>query len=475
VRVLEGGQPGYAVLVFDKPIESAALRVAVRSMQVGQGAFLGPNGSFEREPHYFDAVRVVGPRGGFGYQVGPEIVNHLRENDQIEVSAEDGAVAESGYWENAVPLLPGGRGAAPTLMGVAPAPGLASSGPAAPRAGTPSGPAPGPKPEPPPKPPQRAEAQEPPDVVDPLALEAERRRRRTRGMAAAVGAAVLALAAGGAWALYQSADLRCAVLRRDCPPAPPPAPTPPPIKPIFTPEPPRPAPDAEAIRLARACDADKSAARLYCEEEAECFEPYRHSFPSGPSLGEIDGLAQRAAAACASAETEAYNQARQCADRAAACVAPTCYAEYQRRFASGAHAGAASDDLERAKRTCETPARTEPPGPPPLKDGEYAAVAAAAPSCGIARQPLHIYVCAGRATWQHEGRLMAGMRSVPLQWQGTIDAAGAVSATVGGGAQLSASGRLTANEQAIEMRFPDCDSPVPIHVTGARSFGCPGK
>lgn len=46
VRVVEGEQPGYAIFLFDKPIDAPTLQLAVRSLQVGQGAFIGMGGSW---------------------------------------------------------------------------------------------------------------------------------------------------------------------------------------------------------------------------------------------------------------------------------------------------------------------------------------------------------------------------------------------------------------------------------------------
>ncbi|MGP7984495.1 hypothetical protein, partial [Rhodoblastus sp.] len=110
MRVLDGEQPGYAVLVFDEQIDSPSLRLAIKSFQVGQGGYLGPSGAWDRSPHFFTAARVKTPRGGFGYRVGPEVVNYLLEDDHIEASTDDGLLREDGYWANATPLMmtPGG-------------------------------------------------------------------------------------------------------------------------------------------------------------------------------------------------------------------------------------------------------------------------------------------------------------------------------------------------------------------------------
>jgi len=72
VRVLDGEQPGYAVLVFDKQIDSPSLRLAIKSFQVGQGAYLGPSGAWDRSPHFFTAARVETPRVASAIALDPK-------------------------------------------------------------------------------------------------------------------------------------------------------------------------------------------------------------------------------------------------------------------------------------------------------------------------------------------------------------------------------------------------------------------
>jgi len=458
VLVFEGGQPGYAILVFDRDVESSSLRLAVRSMQVAQGAYLGPSGAFERAPHYFTAVRVVATKGGFGYQVGPEIVNHLMEDDQIEVSSEGGDLVETGYWANATPLMTGARGSI-MMAGAAPAPLVSQA--AARGGGAKTRPDGG----------GRAEvadgAEGKDETPSPKVAITPTPGPRDRRLGWALGGVALILAAGAlALALALSPSLRCVVLSRDC--ASPPAPD-------LNPKP-EAADEARAAQAARDCDALKTAAGLVCEEEAACFDPYRRAFPQGAARPELERRAGKAASAC-SAETEAYRQARDCAQAASACVAPTCYLDYSRKFADGAHAQKARDDIARAKALCPQPGPrpddSRRPGPPPLRDGEYSAIAAEASACGIARQRQNVVVCSGRVRWVHEGRLFAGMTPVALQWEGTIDAAGEVAAGVNGNGQLAAKGRITETERAIAMRYPGCGETITLNITRKLSSGCP--
>ena len=104
VRVLDD-EPGYALLVFDKPTDSPSLKLSIKSLQVGQGCYLDPSGAWLKAPHFFSGQRVQAPDGRFGYRVGPELVNHMLDQDWIEVSSEDGTFCEQGVWENASPLM----------------------------------------------------------------------------------------------------------------------------------------------------------------------------------------------------------------------------------------------------------------------------------------------------------------------------------------------------------------------------------
>jgi hypothetical protein len=190
VRVLDGERPGYAIFVFDRPVEAASLRLAVKSLQVHPGAYVGPNGSFGRQPSYFDASRVLGDDGVAGFRVGPEIVNYFLDYDQIEVRSEDGLLCEQGLWENATPSMSPGAPppvAAPPPPRPGPAPAAASPSPST---GAPSAP--------PPEPPLAA---------------SERRASGALWRYAIIGAAALIVA--GVAATLPS--LRCAVFHSGCP------------------------------------------------------------------------------------------------------------------------------------------------------------------------------------------------------------------------------------------------------------------
>ncbi len=453
VRVLDGEQPGYAVLVFDKQIDSPSLRLAIKSFQVGQGAYLGPSGAWDRSPHFFTAARVKTPRGGFGYRVGPEVVNYLLEDDHIEASTDDGLLREDGYWANATPLMMTPGGARPhtfvaSSTPAAHAPPAPYSPPSAPSQPL-SSPA-SPPPPPSPRPPIRRESRKTPGWLPPAA-------------AAVVLLPLIVVA------LVPS--LRCSVFGLGCE-----------------------APsdqdnDAEraAAKRARDCAAGEEAVADSCAAEATCFAPYREQFPHGVSLAQIEGLAARFAQSCAAvAENQLFASAKQCASRANACVVETCFAQYLGGHANGAHAAEARAEIAQARRACLNPppkrapeprppvVNTEPtPGPAPLKDGEYLAEARAVSECGVQKQrSLRVFVCSGKISWTHEAPLAPNQPPRPLKWEGFISGDGALQASVGGSLSYKATGQISDTARNIDMRYPDCVSPVTLTISRQLSTGC---
>jgi hypothetical protein len=266
VRVLDGDRPGHAVLLFDKQVESPSLRLAIKSLQVGQGSYLGPEGSFSRTPHYFIAERVETPKGP-GYRVGPEMVDHLLEDDQIEAISDDAQLTESGFWGAVTPslsLMPGsGR---KHIISGAGAPVVSRPAPvslSAPPRSTSDAPEPAPQ----------SSAKPPPKAPEP---ELERKtyeggRKKPPLLAIAVGAAALA-AAVAAVALVPA--LRCALLGAGCP------------EKVDD-------PSAAIANSAFACARSTRA----CVVEA-CFTEYLSKFPDAPRAGEARARVAQAKAEC---------------------------------------------------------------------------------------------------------------------------------------------------------------------------------
>ncbi|HJZ22179.1 MAG TPA: hypothetical protein VJ226_14545, partial [Bradyrhizobium sp.] len=105
LRVLDDDRPGFALLLFSARLDQPTLSLSIRSFR--ENAFLGPDGKWQRDPHYFTAARVRDTARGTEYRVGPEIVNYLLEHDHILVAGADGKINEETRWENAIPQVPG--------------------------------------------------------------------------------------------------------------------------------------------------------------------------------------------------------------------------------------------------------------------------------------------------------------------------------------------------------------------------------
>jgi hypothetical protein len=266
VRVLDGDRPGYAVLLFDKRVESPSLRLAIKSLQVGQGSYLGPEGSFSRAPHFFVAERVVTPKGP-GYRVGPEMVDYLLEDDQIEATSDDAQLTESGFWGAVTPslsMMPGG-GRKHILSGagappVTPPPSFTLSAPPPITKDAPeSAPLHSAKP--------RSKAPEP----GPERKTDQGGRKKPPLLAIAIGAAALSAAIAAA-ALVPG--LRCSLLRVGCPAK------------VDD-------PSVEIGDSAFACAGSTTA----CVVEA-CFTEYLSRFPDAPRAGEARARVAQGKAEC---------------------------------------------------------------------------------------------------------------------------------------------------------------------------------
>jgi hypothetical protein len=107
LRILDGGRPGVAILEFDQAMSSPELDIAVRSLTSRPGLYVTADGSWEKSPTYFKATRISGDGNVTRYSVGPEVVNHVLDQDAVQVSIADQPQAFDTIWENATPELAG--------------------------------------------------------------------------------------------------------------------------------------------------------------------------------------------------------------------------------------------------------------------------------------------------------------------------------------------------------------------------------
>src|ERR1700761_3544539 len=102
LRVLDAERLGYAILEFDSALSEPALSISIHS--AAQQAYLGPEGQWQRTPHFFSARRIGGDDTNRShFQVGPDVVNHMMQDDQIEDATADKKIFTETIWENAAP------------------------------------------------------------------------------------------------------------------------------------------------------------------------------------------------------------------------------------------------------------------------------------------------------------------------------------------------------------------------------------
>jgi hypothetical protein len=259
-------------------------------------------------------------------------------------------------------------------------------------------------------------------------------------------------------------SLRCSVLGLGCAPTPNPDPVDPDREK---------AAERAAAKLARDCAASKETAPESCLAEAACFAPYRSQYPHGASIAEIERLSARLAQSCQSdSEKRLFESSRQCAAAANPCVVETCFTGYLSAYAHGAYVGEARETITRAKQACLNPKPKIEPIRGLLADGEYSAEARAVSSCGIPRQRPHVFVCSGKINWVHEAPLAVNLAPVPLQWEGSIGADGAVNVSVRGSSSYAATAQISETDREVQMRYPGCASPVTLTIARQLSAGC---
>ncbi|WP_454914948.1 hypothetical protein [Xanthobacter sediminis] len=519
LRILEGERPGLAVLAFGTAPDAAELRLSFRSLSTSERLFLGPAGKWQKAPYFFCVVRG---EDGRQFVVGPDVVNHLADQDRIEVASEGGDVREETIWENATPaFLPSEhthtihRELPPKPLDKKPLDNkpLDNKGPVTEiRDGA------------------RAETR-PRDLGEGVGGDrataaadtslAENTeigkpdRKRLLIAAAAVGAAILAAVV----LVLAVPALRCAALGRDCP-----APgdhglrealacgmrvketAPCEVAGCFAAYEAAVGPQgiaAEVTRLkgeaaalcarggneqkaadqARQCIARNRTQRQFCAIEPECVAPFRTAFPNAPALAELDAAAQQARAQCEAdraaasraradearkaqeardaEEAKVFSDAQRCA-AASPCVATACFDTYLRTYPSGTFHARVRDELAGAQARCAAARPRSTVG-----DGTYSARASA--GCGVpAQSGIGVTISGGHISWQHDMALVPGGTPVPHQWDGTIDPAGAITAGVGGAQGYVATGRYDDTDREVEMRYPSCAAPITLSILGRR-------
>lgn len=489
MQVFEDEFRDCALLAFEKVVVNPTLEVSVRSLLLHRGAYLGPYGHFQARPHYFTLERVVTEHGA-RFRAGPDMAVHMRSFDRVEVCSNDEWLREEGVWgeagtpgaavglarinETTRALAEAGWGGAPATSQmvnrnedfdrmfagavVHPKP-MREHDHAKPKGGAAYG-----------------AYQEPPRTHEPdeaIVLQPQTRRTASRGGGVwlSSGFALFALAALG---FLATPDIRCTLLGA-CE-----------IPPLNDDQ----RLEHAGAAVARNCAMAKSQATEFCAVE-ECIAPYRRQFPNGGALTTLNHIAAAASDNCNASrrrqqearEAEAPQQqdavvlaslaqseqpslplapesagtkeaeqllsaARQCAT-ANPCVAPACYDEVSKQFASGARASELQAEIASAVQHCAASPNTV------LPDGVYSGRAMA--GCGAPQQfGIPVKVRGGSIAWQHDATLTTGNAPVAVEWNGTIDSDGNIRASARNAAEFQASGRYHDGAREVAMHYQGC-------------------
>lgn len=94
------GQPGYALLIFNRVLDIGPLRLAVQNRMSRK--YLGPSvGKANWSParsHFFDATLVSCTKDETVFKIGPEVVSFIPDESTVEFSSEDNSVREQAIW-----------------------------------------------------------------------------------------------------------------------------------------------------------------------------------------------------------------------------------------------------------------------------------------------------------------------------------------------------------------------------------------
>jgi hypothetical protein len=93
--------PGFALLIFDRPINAIRLEISVFNTITGLylGASMPGKPSWIRQQtHFFPAVRAGGENSRT-FRVGPEITSYIQEGTYVEIATRDGSIREEVSWE----------------------------------------------------------------------------------------------------------------------------------------------------------------------------------------------------------------------------------------------------------------------------------------------------------------------------------------------------------------------------------------
>lgn len=99
------GQPGYALLVFNRDLDAGSLRLAIQNRMSRK--YLGPSvGKANWSParsHLFDVSLVSRSDGETIFKIGPEAASFIPDETSVEFTSEDNTIREHAIWSGILP------------------------------------------------------------------------------------------------------------------------------------------------------------------------------------------------------------------------------------------------------------------------------------------------------------------------------------------------------------------------------------
>jgi hypothetical protein len=155
-------------------------------------------------------------------------------------------------------------------------------------------------------------------------------------------------------------------------------------------------------------------------------------------------------------ESYKWAQTQECAAAATDCAAKTCYSNYLAQFGNSALHETEARYLQRqAEQKCASNARAS------VADGHYLARSSA--GCGSKPESVTVEIRGGRVSWRHE------VHGTAVQWRGSIDQAGAITATVDNEPAYHASGQYTDANRNLTMIYPQCATAISMRIINKMS------
>jgi hypothetical protein len=407
------------LLDFKKDAINPTLNVSIRSLRMHRGAYLGLDGGWQSQPHYFSVERVVtesGPR----FRLGPEAVNHLTEFDSLEICTNDKWICETGDWDVLAEECISDFHWPPTVQETP-----------APFVNVPRG-----------KPvsyPRQNSVEQNNSLVSVVSERQESANLGVPRWPLFTAFSVVLLCS----VIFAVPSKRCTVFGVGC------------VDDAHENT------DSAREKMQHALITQKSVRGTQAIQSTQAMQTFSEFSPAPQNISE--GFQEEQKEQKADSFSHLLTAARKCS-RGNPCLGETCFAELQTQTLSAPQAAEVLEELSKARKACGSSSSQATP----LPDGIYSARALA--GCGIGSQfAIRVKVRGNQISWQHDAPLSPGGSPLSVQWKGTIDVDGNIHATVGNASGFSAEGRFDGSEREVKMHYPGCKTQnVTLIISGRR-------